>query len=291
MTKQNSNDKNPDQSLTVALISEVFFDDEKGEKLQSILSQAKKQGAQLAILPELPLNRWAPATKELCDDDAEPIKGRRHHLQSLAAQTVGIGLLGGAIVKDPATGRRYNTALLFDQTGHHLGSFRKCHIPKEPGFWEAYHYSQGEDPPQVYDHFDIRFGIQICSDINRPQGALALAAQGAEAVINPRATEAATIDRWRVVFHALAITSAAYIISVNRPRAEQGVLIGGPNVAVDPLGCTLVDSTDQISIVTIKRSIVTEVRKKYPGYLPVRTDLYAKAWQNTQPIPGYQTDW
>lgn len=291
MTNQNSDHANPDQTLTVALISEVFYQDENGEKLQSVLSQAAKQGAELAVLPELPLNRWAPATKELSSDDAEPIKGPRHHLQSLAARTVGIGLLGGAIVKDPATGNRYNTSLLFDKTGNHLGSFRKCHIPKEPGFWEAYHYSQGEDPPHVYDEFDIRFGIQICSDINRPQGALALSAQGAEAVINPRATEAATIDRWRVVFQALAITSGAYIISVNRPRPEQGVLIGGPNVAVDPLGNILVDSTDQISIITIKRNIVNEARKKYPGYLPVRSDLYTKAWQNTQPIPGYQTDW
>jgi len=291
MTDHNNPQSNLDQTLTLALISEVFYEDETGDKLQSILSKAKAQGAQLAVLPELPLNRWAPATKDLCDEDAEPIKGRRHHLQSLAAQTIGIGLLGGAIVKDPATGTRYNTALLFDKTGHHLGSFRKCHIPKEPDFWEAYHYSQGEDIPQIYDQFDIRFGIQICSDINRPQGALALAAQGAEAVINPRATEAATIDRWRVVFQALAITSGAYILSVNRPRAEQGVLLGGPSVAVDPLGNILVDSTDQISIITIKRNIVTQARKKYPGYLPVRTDLYTKAWQNTQPIPGYQTDW
>jgi predicted amidohydrolase len=38
----------------------------------------------------------------------------------------------------------------------------------------------------------MRFGIQVCSDVNRPEGSLLLGALGAEAIVCPRATEAAT---------------------------------------------------------------------------------------------------
>jgi len=284
-------DRNNSVSLTVALISEVFFDDHAESRLRSALREAKDAGAELVVLPEIPLNPWAPATKNLRDEDAETMKGPRYQIQADAAADVGIGLLGGAIIKDSETGDRFNTSLLFSLKGALIGSFRKCHIPEEPGFWETSHYSAGSQPSEILDAFGIRFGIQICSDINRPQGALALAAAGAEAVINPRATEFATADRWRIVFTALAITSGAYILSVNRPAPEGGVLIGGPSVAVSPLGDVLIDSTDRISLVTLKRSVVEQARTKYPGYLPVRSDLYASAWGKIDPIPGYHTNW
>jgi predicted amidohydrolase len=99
-----------------------------------------------------------------------------------------------------------------------------------------------------------------------------------EAILIPRATEEQTYQHWKFVFRANALTSCSYVLSVNRPDPEQGVLIGGPTIAVDPNSNVIVETTDQIAIVTLESRVVSEARKAYPGYLPVRARLYADAW-------------
>lgn len=268
----------PHDTLTVALISEVFPAQSDKARLRDRLSEAKSAGADLAILPELPLNPWSPATKNAQDEDAELPSGPRHEIQSRCASEVGIALVGGAIVRNPDTGVRRNTALLFDPHGELVGTYCKLHLPEEPGFWETSHYEPGVETATPFDHLGFPFGVQLCSDINRPQGCHLLGARGALAVVAPRATELAGYTNWRPVFIANALTSAMYVLSVNRPAPEQDVLIGGPSIAVAPTGEVILESTDPVSVVTLKREVVEQARIDYPGYLPVRSDLYAQAW-------------
>jgi predicted amidohydrolase len=93
-------------ALHVALVTEVFCDDPDGAALSRVLTDAKERGAEVAVLPELPLNGWAPASKIAQDADAEEPDGPRQTAMSAAAASVGIALVGGAIVTDPATGAR-----------------------------------------------------------------------------------------------------------------------------------------------------------------------------------------
>jgi N-carbamoylputrescine amidase len=268
------------ETMKVALISEVFHDDYG--RLADWLRDAQLRGAELAVLPEIPLNPWSPASKTARDDDAEATEGPRHRAMSQAARAVGIGLVGGAIVRDAVSGRRHNTALIFDALGALVSSYRKVHLPDEEGFWEPRHYEPGDALPRVVDGFRLRLGIQICSDINRPQGSHLLGAMGAEVVINPRATEAATFARWKTVFMANALTSGAYVLSVARPRPEFGVPLGGPSFAVAPTGDVLIETTDPLSIVDLDRTVVEAARKTYPGYLATRADLYAQGWESVR---------
>jgi len=98
------------------------------------------------------------------------------------------------------------------------------------------------------------------------------------AILIPRSSEERTYQRWKIVFRANALTSCCYVLSVNRPDPEEGVLIGGPSIAVDPNGAVLVETTDRISVVTLEGSVVSAARIAYPGYLPIRAHLYADAW-------------
>ena len=264
-------------SLTVALISEVFHEPDGAGRLRARLHEAKAAGADLAVLPELPLNPWSPATREPRHDDAERLGGPRTRAQADAARAAGIGLIGGIISLDER-GRR-STLLVFDARGELTATYQKLHLPDEPGFWEPSHYDPGEAPPCRIDAFRMPIGVQVCSDINRPEGSHLLGAQGAEVIIAPRATELATYQRWRTVFRANALTSAAYLLSVNRPAPEQGVLIGGPSIAVAPNGEVLLETTDRLAVITLERAVVAEARRAYPGYLAVRAELYADAWR------------
>jgi predicted amidohydrolase len=263
--------------LKVALVSEVFYDN--FARLADWLRDARLRGAELVVLPEIPLNPWSPASAQPRDDDGKPPDGPRHRALSQAARAADIAVIGGAIVRDRVSGRRHNTALVFDRTGALVSSYRKVHLPEEEGFWETRHYEPGDELPPVVDAFPLRFGMQICSDINRPQGAQLLGAMGAEAIFNPRATEAASFAHWKTVFIAGAITSGAYVLSVARPREEVGVLLGGPSFAVAPTGEVLIQTTDPIAVVDLDRAVVNEARRRYPGYLPTRADLYAEGWR------------
>jgi N-carbamoylputrescine amidase len=274
-----------DGKLTVALISEVFWEADGTQRLKQRLGEVAERGADLAVLPEIPLNPWRPSTKEAKPDDAEPMDGPRATAQREAAAEAGIGLIGGIIHRDDA-GRRTSRALVIDATGAIRATYEKLHLPEEPGFWETSHYEPGTEAPKRIDAFGLPIGLQLCSDNNRPEGVHLLGAQGAMAMINPRATEEKTYQRWKTVFRANALTSCLYVLSVNRPYPEDGVLIGGPSVAFDPNGELLLETTDSVALVTLDARVVTDARRAYPGYLPVRARLYADAWDEVARSDG-----
>jgi len=268
-----------DGRLTVALVSEVFFEADGVRRLQDRLLEVAGRGADLALLPELPLNRWRPSSKNAVGEDAEGEDGARTQAMAEAARQARIGLVGGIIHRDPSTGRRTSRTITFDASGAIVARYEKLHLPEEPGFWETSHYEPGSEPPHRVDAFGLPIGIQVCSDTNRPEGSHLLGADGAAAILIPRATEERTYQRWKLVFRANALTSCAYVLSVTRPWPEDGVLIGGPSVAVDPSGNVLLETTDTVALVTLDAVVVRKARSEYPGYLPVRADLYAGAWR------------
>ena len=120
-----------DGRLTVALVSEVFWQPDGIGRLEQRLDEAARRGADIALLPELPLHPWRPATQDAVDDDAEPMGGPRMTAQAEAARTAGIGLVGGIIHRDEA-GRRRSRALVFDRSGGLVSTFEKLHLPEEP---------------------------------------------------------------------------------------------------------------------------------------------------------------
>jgi len=266
------------EKLILAMVHEVFFDPEDEERLSETLGRARKRGANLALLPELPLNSWCPVHRTPRDEDAEEPEGPRHRALAQAAREAGIGVVGGVILRDPDTGRRHNRALVFDSDGKLVAHYDKLHLPSEEGYWESDHYEPGDGLSQVIGGFGLRFGLQICSDVNRPQSTHLLSAMGAEVILAPRATPAESYDRWLLVLRSTAVTSGCYVVSVNRPRPEAGVNIGGPSVAIGPDGCVLLEGAETIGLVQLERTEVAQARRDYPGYLPVRADLYARGW-------------
>lgn len=263
---------------TVALISEVFWQEDGRDRLHARLQEARDAGATLAVLPELPLNPWSAATKEARETDAEASDGPRARMQVEAARAVGIGLVGG-VIRIGSDGKRRNTALVITPDGSIAGTWEKAHIPDEPGFWEADHYVRGRDCPTPFEGLGFPIGVQICSDVNRPQGTQLLAAQGAELVVAPRATELATWERWRHVLIANALTCCCWVATVNRPEPEQGVLIGGPSLAVAPDGTILAETSDPLAVFSYDPGALPGHRVDYPGYLDIRADLYVDGWQ------------
>ena len=267
----------------IGLLSKIYPNKSSWNDLEVDLTKMASLNASLVILPELPLNKWSPSSREPSNEDAEPWKGPRWQIQSEAAKKSNVALLGGMIAIDHL-GIRRNTAVLFDKNGDCCGHFSKIHIPDEPGFRERDHYEPGNELNGPFDIEDIKIGIQICSDLNRPSGSLLLAARGAHLIACPRATELATAERWRPVVQAIALTSSSWIASVNRPAPECGVLLGGPSWLAAPDGKMLIESTEEFSTAMVDFHSISEYQnRQYPGYLDLRTDIYANGWSSLPP--------
>ena len=262
----------------MAVMTEVFHGEGGEDRLLARMQTAKERGAALAVLPELPLDPWIAVYRQPRDRDAEAPGGWRHATLARCASETGVAILGGAVVRDPESGRRSNTALLVGAEGELIGEYRKLHLPEEEGYWETAHYEPGDRPPHVIDLDGFPVGIQICSDVNRPLGAQLLAASGAHALLAPRATPGETYDRWRLVLRAMAVTGSFYVISVNRPE-EPGAPNGGPTLVVGPDGGVIAETTHPLVVVTLGSELVEAARQSYPGYLPYRPEVFSEGWK------------
>ena len=268
-----------DGRLTVALISEVFWEPDGRGRLRDRLAEAADRGADIAVLPEIPLNSWSPATRDQREDDAEPMGGPRMNTQQEAAAEAGIGLVGGIIHRDAETGRRTQRTLVFDRAGELVATYEKLHLPDEPGFWEPRPLRPGHGsatPDRCIRPADRRAGLLRHES---PAGHAAACCPGRSGRADPgRSSEEKTYQRWKFVFRANALTNACYVLSVNRPAPEQGVLIGGPSIAVDPGANVILETTDTLGMVTLDAETIRKAKVAYPGYLPTRAALYADAW-------------
>lgn len=262
------------QSISVALISEVFCSE---DALVESLMKASEEGAELAVLPELPFNAWSPATKIVNPKDAEPAGGPREMTLRNAAKKMGIAVLGG-LIRELPDGHRINLALLVDANGEIIGASEKHVLPDEDGFWECDHYQPSQHPPEIIEFQRAKLGIQICSDANRPTAAQLLGAQGVQVILAPRATSPASWARWRLAYRAMALTTSAWVLSVCRPQSEFGIEIGGPSLIVNPMGDVVLETTECLSTYEIDLQEVSDARKAYPGYLDWPAETYVNGW-------------
>ena len=82
-------------------------------------------------------------------------------------------------------GKYYNAAVLIDRQGKMIGQYRKCRITE--GEVEEVGLTPGPTDPPVFKTDFGTIGIQICFDIEWPEGWRALAKKGAEIVFWPSA--------------------------------------------------------------------------------------------------------
>jgi hypothetical protein len=60
---------------------------------------------------------------------------------------------------------------------------------------------------------------------------------------------------------------------------------GGPSIAIDPMGEVVVESSETFSFVDVDTARNDAALGDYPGYLAVRSDVYAEAWSETLARP------
>lgn len=276
-------------ALPVALIQMSCVTD-PARNVQTALShvaQAARGGAKLVCLPELFRSLYFCQKQDYkCFQLAEPIPGPTTQLLSAAAKKHKITLVSSLFEKRTG-GLYHNTAVVFGPNGKILGTYRKMHIPDDPGFNEKFYFTPGDTGFQPIDTPVGRLGILVCWDQWYPEAARLMALRGAQILIYPTAIGWARGEKkdvcqtqrnaWQTIQRSHAIANGLFVLSINRTGRENNLDFWGTSFVSNPMGHVVAEaSTHRAEIVraSLQLSETTTTRQHWPFLRDRRVDAY-----------------
>ena len=253
------------------------------KKAIQMIKESKKQGADLAVLPEM-FN--CPYENEKFIEYAEELNNSLTlNKISEIAKKENIHVLAGSIPElkeSDITESIYNTAVLFDNNGKILGKHRKMHlfdidVKGKIYFKESDTLSAGNEFT-VIETALATIGIGICYDIRFVELSRIMALNGAEILIFPGAFNLTTGPaHWEILFKSRALDNQVYAIGV-APALDEDASYNsfGHSIAVNPWGEVIeeLDYNEDLKIVEIDLNEIKRIRDEIPILKNRRTDLY-----------------
>ena len=280
------------RNVVIGLVQMSMKDsaEENLKKASAMTEEAARKGAQIVVLPELftgpyfcivPKDTTAFARAESVPGPSTKALGK------LAAQ-LKIVLIGGSVYEIAADGKRYNTACVFGPDGATIGTYRKTHIPHDPGFYEQDYFGSGNQPVAVHDTPFGKIAVGICYDQWFPEFARIATLKGAELIVYPTAIGNAAVEpvdpaipedwetKWRSAQVGHAVSNDVYVAAVNRVGDESGTHFFGGSFIADPNGRLLAkaDDTEQVVTADIDLSYPKKMQQSWRFLLERRPDLY-----------------
>lgn len=251
------------------------------DKHLPLIDDAGKQGVQILCLQEI-FNTpyFCPGQDSAWYASAESVPGPTVALMQEYAKKYNMVMIVPIYEKEKA-GFLYNTAAVIDADGSYLGKYRKNHIPHTSGFWEKYFFRPGNLGYPVFETRYAKVGVYICYDRHFPEGARALALNGAEIVYNPSATVAGLSQYlWKLEQPAHAAANGYFMGCSNRVGTEAPWNIGrfyGSSYFVDPRGQIFAQASedqDELLVADFDLDMIDEVRATWQFFRDRRPDSY-----------------
>lgn len=256
------------------------------KKTVAQIREASKQGAQVICLQELfQTTYFCQTVDENYFDWAQPIPGPiTEELCSLARELEVVII--APFFERRAAGIYHNSLAVIDADGTLMGKYRKKHIPEDPGFYEKYYFTPGEDEYQVYDTRYARIGPLICWDQWYPEAARITALRGAEVLVYPTAIGTLPdededmgrefLEAWQTIQRSHAIANGCFIASINRAGQEENLTFWGHSFVAGPFGQMQAEAgtEEQILIAKIDLSKIEKQRQIWPFFRDRRIDTY-----------------
>ncbi|MFN4262428.1 MAG: carbon-nitrogen hydrolase [Thioalkalivibrionaceae bacterium] len=267
------------------------------EATAAAVAEAAKQGAKLIVLAELHTGPYFCQTENVdAFDRAEAIPGPSTEALGRLAQLHDVVIVGSLFEKR-APGLYHNTAIVVERDGRLAGTYRKMHIPDDPGYYEKYYFTPGDLGFQPIDTSVGRLGVLVCWDQWYPEAARLMALAGAEVLIYPTAIGAnpdddpaereRQRDAWITVQRGHAIANNLPVIACNRTGFETaanaqaagqaGAAFWGSSFVTGPQGEILAQAASdsaEILFATIDRDRCETVRRWWPFLRDRRIDAY-----------------
>jgi N-carbamoylputrescine amidase len=248
---------------------------------------AAEQGAQVICLQEL-YRSYYPCQEENPDffDWAETIPGPSTEALSKVAKEKDVVIIASLFEKR-AQGLYHNTAAVIDADGKLLGTYRKNHIPDDPGYYEKFYFTPGDLGFKTFQTKYAKIGVLICWDQWFPEAARLTALQGAEILFYPTAIgwnpkdskeiQAAQHSAWETIQRSHSIANGIYVVSVNRAGEEGKTKFWGQSFVSDPFGEIMEKAShDEEEIITVACDMneIEQTRRHWPFLRDRRIDAY-----------------
>ncbi|WP_019611734.1 carbon-nitrogen hydrolase [Thioalkalivibrio sp. AKL7] len=291
----------PNAPLSVALIQhrDAGSVDANLDATAAAVAEAAANGARLVVLAELHTGPYFCQTEDLATfDRAEAIPGPSCERLSAIARDNGVVLVG-SLFERRAAGLYHNTAVVFETDGRPVGTYRKMHIPDDPGYYEKYYFTPGDTGFVPIDTSVGRLGVLVCWDQWYPEAARIMALSGAELLIYPTAIgwdpqdtpeeQARQQDAWMTVQRGHAVANNLPVIACNRTGHEPapsghapGANFWGTSFVAGPQGEILAragEAQPEILTVELDRGRTEAVRRQWPFLRDRRIDAYGPILQ------------
>lgn len=234
---------------------------------RGLCAHAEQEKSDLVVLPEMPFHRWVAGTRDF--DERVWRDAVRSH-ERWIARFDELGAPWAASSRPVVdSGRRHNRAYLW-HANEIRDAYDKTYLPEEPGFWEASWYHPGAGVFAPVAAGDARVGFLLCTDLWFAHRGREYGRKGAQLLLVPRATEVATLSRWRIGGQALAIVSGCFVFSSNlcAPHGDDTSL-GGMGFAVDPNGTVLAATNEEAPFATVEidPAVADAAQLTYPRYV------------------------
>jgi len=250
------------------------------------IKQAAKTGAKIICLPELYRTIYFPQKiNQDFDKYAETIPGESSEVFSKLAKELKVVIIAPLFEKTK-NGHYYNSAVVINETGKLLETYRKVHIPHDPLFYEKSYFKPGDTGYRIYKTKYATFAVLICYDQWFPEAARLVALAGAEIIFYPTAIgkivgrEAAEGDwheAWETIQRSHAIANSVYVVAVNRVGVESRLNFWGQSFISDSFGKVLrrAGSTEE-EIVTANLNLTNNktIREGWGFFRNRRSDTY-----------------
>lgn len=259
----------------------------------SQIEKAAQQNADLVVLPELHLDHYFCQSEDTaCFDLAQPIPGPTCETLAEVAKANQVVIVS-TIFEKRAPGLYHNTAVVFDKDGSIAGTFRKMHIPDDPGFYEKFYFTPGDLGFTPIQTSIGKLGVLICWDQWYPEAARLMALAGADCLIYPTAIgwnpeddaaeQQRQCDAWVTVQRAHAVANGIPVISCNRigfeaaPDHAPGIQFWGNSFIAGPQGeiLTRADAIqDALLFAELDARRSEDVRRIWPFLRDRRIEAY-----------------
>ena len=283
-------------TISVALIQQTCSSDRNAtlEKTSEMIIRAAASGAVLIVLQELHTGPYFCQVEDpALFDLAEPIPGPSSEAVGKLARELGVVIVS-SLFERRAPGLYHNTAVIFEKDGAIAGTYRKMHIPDDPGFYEKFYFTPGDLGFTPVKTSVGTLGVLVCWDQWYPEAARMMALAGADLLIYPTAIgwdpadtsdeQERQRDAWITVQRGHAIANGLPVLAVNRVGFEasqelskNGIRFWGSSFAAGPQGEILAEASrdnEEILLADIDLARSETVRRIWPFLRDRRIDAY-----------------
>lgn len=286
-----------ENTLKIGIVQHFFTDDVEVNRRRNLaaIRNLAEEGARLVVLSELHDSLYFCQTENVDNFDlACELPGDFTDFYGEAARESGVVVVTSAFERR-APGLYHNTAVVIEKDGSVAGTYRKMHIPDDPGFYEKFYFTPGDMGFEPIDTSVGRLGVLVCWDQWFPEAARIMAMKGADLLIYPTAIgwnpedsddeKERQLDAWTIAQRAHAVANGLPVVSVNRVGFEEdpshataGIDFWGSSFVAGPQGeilakCPSDRAAEQLVDVDLTRS--ENVRRWWPFLRDRRIDHYS----------------